>query len=132
MAGYKKFKKHPPAQESLTKIERNVDSLMAHDRFNTDIAPELQKLLASGASSKEIMKRFSNYAAARLMTIALASGDEKAAMAAIKDVLDRAEGKATETKKIEHSMADMDDRDLDALLKSEIAELEHMEGDEEE
>lgn len=132
MAGYKKFKKNPKKADSLTTVERNVDSLMAHDRFNEEIAPELQKLLAKGASSKEIMKKFANYASARLMTIALASSDEKAAMAAIKDVLDRAEGKATETKKIQHSMAEMDDRDLDALLKSEIAELENMDGDEEE
>lgn len=126
----KRFKKSPPKKDGLTKVEHEADNLIAYDRFKQDIAPELRKLLAKNASSSEIIKKFSNYATARLMTIALAEKDPKTAFAAIKDVLDRAEGKAVERKRLEHSMSNIEDRDLDALLKSEMAELENM-GDEE-
>lgn len=130
MKKIRKFKKSPPKSDTLTEVEQNVENLQAYDRFQTEVSPELRKMLAAGASSKDIMKKFSSFAAARLMTIAMASGDEKSAIIAARDILDRVEGRATETKRLEHSLAAADDRDLDALLKSEMAELENMDNGE--
>lgn len=121
MADYKsRGKRTAPVNRS--KIEHTVDQLMAFERFRTEIAPELQEMLLKGATSKQILKKYDNYVAAKILTIALTEPDSSKALAACKDLMDRAGGKATETKKIEHSLQQTDDKELDALIKSEMAD----------
>lgn len=129
MANYKKRARSKHHGKNNTKQEDVVDQVIAFERFQKEIAPELREMLLSGASTKEILKKFEPYAAARMLTIALAAPDERSAISAIKDILDRSAGKAVERKKVEHSMADMDERDLDALLSSELAELDDIEAE---
>ena len=101
------------------KMARNLDDLEAFENFQAEILPELQKLIRKGASADEIYKKFQAHAAARAVTIALTDGDTAKRLAAIKEVLDRAVGKPTETKKVEHKFDKLRDEELDALIMSE-------------
>ena len=131
MANYKR-KKKPPAKDQRTETENVADQLMAFERFRTEIAPELQQMLIKGATASEIFKKYENYAAARALSIAFTETDSGKAMSAIKDILDRTQGKAVERRKLEHSMANIDDKDLDALLASELDDLDALEAEYEE
>lgn len=122
MANYKRRKKHAPTKTAPNDVEQTTDQLLAFERFRTEIAPELQEMLYQGKGTKEILKKFESYAAAKILTIALTEQDSGKALAAAKDILDRSHGKATETKKIQHQLADVEDRDLDALIMSELSD----------
>ena len=112
--------KKPKFKVSSGKEEDLLDEVEAFYKWKKEIAPELRQMLLDGCSSKEIAKKYVSFCTARLVTIALSSKDETKALAASKEILDRAEGKATEMKKIEHQFQEMEDSQLDALLKSEL------------
>lgn len=115
-------------QEELADL---LDRKYFLEKMADEVLPEIQKLVATGASADSIYKKFSALAAARTITIALSDPDTGKAMSAIKEVMDRAQGKAVERKKLEHTLNDISDKELDALLKSEEAELSKLEADEE-
>lgn len=121
-------KKKNLRSDRLTKQEAATEEKLAFDEFKENIAPQLRKMLAGGASSKDIMRAFENYAAARTVTIALTEEDTGKALAAIKDIMDRTQGKAVERKKLEHSMADLSEHELDALLLAEEDDLARLKG----
>jgi hypothetical protein len=104
-------------------MESTVDDVIAYQEFKEKIAPELRNMLINGASAKEMLKKYENYAVAKLLTIALSDKDSGKALAAVKDILDRSQGKAVETKKLEHTMNDLSDEELDALLLSEAEDV---------
>jgi hypothetical protein len=58
--------------------------------------------------------------AARMLTIALKEPDAARALTAMKDVLDRAQGKAVEKREVKMELEGLSDSDLDARL-SELA-----------
>lgn len=122
MPNYRRRGKREPTEKQMSKIEHTADQLMAFERFREEIAPELQQMLLKGASTKQILKKFESYAAAKILTIALTETDSQKALSAAKDILDRSHGKATETKKIKHELAEIEDKDLDALIMSEVAD----------
>ena len=105
-------------------MEDRLDDLDEFMQFRKKIIPELREMLLSGLTDKQILAKFSKHVSARLVTIALTEPDNGKALAAVRDLLDRVNGRATEHKKIEHQMADLTDQQLDALLKSEEASLE--------
>jgi hypothetical protein len=57
---------------------------------------------------------------ARLVTEALTNADATKAIAAIKELSDREWGKATEHKEIAHKLGRLEEKELDAILLSEI------------
>ncbi|NIO44963.1 MAG: hypothetical protein GTN36_05430 [Candidatus Aenigmarchaeota archaeon] len=123
MANYKKKSKK---RTSLTSIEEQVDDLLLLDRIKREIGPEIREMLLKGASAKEISKKYAAYAMARITQIALTDPDSSKALSAAKDLIDRADGKATETKKIKHEFEEMSDTELDAILKSSEEDLESL------
>lgn len=129
MGNYKKAARSKHRADIISKQEDVTDQVLAYERFRTEIAPELQEMLLRGASDKEILSKYKSYAAAKILSIALTEDDAGKALAAAKDILDRSSGKAVERKKVEHSMADMEERDLDALLASELEELDEIEAE---
>lgn len=48
--------------------------------------------------------------------------DSKTALAAVKELLDRLEGKVTEKKEVTHAMAKLKDEELDALVLTALDE----------
>jgi hypothetical protein len=106
------------------KMVRNLDTLKAYDEFRNNILPALQKKVLEGATAEEIYKTFESYAAARNITIAMTDPDTGRALSAIKDILDRTQGKAKERTEHVHKYAKLKDEELDSLLMSELTDLE--------
>lgn len=101
-----------------------LDDLAEFEEFRDEILPALRKDIKSGMSHKDMEKKYLGLAAARKITIALREPDSAKALAAIKDMQDRADGKATEHRVSTHKFEALPDNELDAVLKSEIADLE--------
>jgi hypothetical protein len=97
-----------------------LDELAAFEEFRKEIMPQLQQDLKDGLAAEQIFKKYAHFAAARGITIALTDKDAGRALTAIKDILDRTQGKAVERKEIKASISELPDEQLDALLESAI------------
>lgn len=102
------------------KMARNLDALAEFEQFQADVLPALRKDLAAGMSAEALYKKYQSMAAARNITIAATSQNEGTALAAIKDILDRAGGKAKERSEVTHKMQNVPDDQLDALIMSKL------------
>lgn len=103
---------------------RNIDDLALHDEMMMGILGSVKQDLALGLTSEEIMKKYSGIAAARIVSIAATEADSGKALAAAKDLMDRVHGKAKEVKDVTHRLAQIDEKQIDAILISEISALE--------
>lgn len=115
----KRAKKKKSGHRAETRITSIIDQLNAFEEFRQDVLPRLRSVLAKGYSAEQIYKEFSDLAAARAITIAMTEQDSSKALAALKEVLDRAHGKATERKELKTTISSLSDEELDALLHSE-------------
>lgn len=111
----------PSRNRAEDKMVRALDQLAEFEQFKEEILPALRKDLASGLEAKDIIKKYRAMAAAKIVT-GMFLPLHPNAQAAAKDILDRGDGKATESKKIEVKYGDVADEDLDALLKSKLGE----------
>lgn len=103
---------------------RNIDDLMIHDDLMSGILSSVKKDLAAGLTGPEIMEKYAAIAAARTVTIAATEFDSGKALQASKDILDRAYGKAREIKDVTHRLAQVDEKQIDSLLITELESLE--------
>lgn len=108
-------------------MAKAIDQLAEFEEFKARILPAIQKDLKAGLSAKEIREKYAAMVQARLVTDALATEDAGKAAAIGKDVLDRVEGKATEKREVTHRYADLKEDEIDAILRSEMEELEQLE-----
>ncbi len=102
---------------------RNIDALATFDSIFSGTLAEIQKDVAAGLTSEQIVKKYAALAAARTASIALTSENEATALAASKDILDRSQGKAVERKIVKHAMNEAEEREIDALLESKLKEV---------
>ncbi len=121
---------HPMYSSSINeakhaKLQKN---LAAFEEFQGTILPDLQKDLKKGMTPAQIREKYVALLQARIITDALRTEDPAKALAVAKDLMDRVEGRATEKKEVTHKFKDMKEEELDAILKSEIEELNDMEG----
>lgn len=86
--------------------------------------PKLRALIASGAKTEEILEQGRALAAARLVTIAATDEDSGRALSAIKELLERKDGKVADKKQIEHKFTKMSDQELDALVLSRMSDAD--------
>lgn len=112
------------AETAMTSL---IDQLVEFEEFRSTILPAIKKDLMKGMNAKQLREKYAALVQARQLTTAIASADEMRASAAARDIMDRAEGKATERKEVTHRYAELKDEELDAILKSEEEELKHME-----
>jgi DNA replication protein DnaD len=96
------------------------------EKFKTELLPALQKDLLSGATAPELREKYLALVQARLISEALTNPDAAKAAAAAMDIINRAEGKAVEKRETKHTFENLKDEEVDAILKSEIEELEDM------
>lgn len=99
-----------------------LDALAQYEEFKSTILPAVQKALLEGKTAKEIYKMFAPMAAARTVTIAAREVDSSKALAAAKDIMDRAEGKAAEKITHTHHYENLTDDELDAQIISRAEE----------
>lgn len=111
------------------KHAENLDKLAQFQEFVETIPEDLRKDILTGMKSHEILKKYENMAAARAVVIAMREPDSGKALAAAKDIMDRASGKAVERKQIQHQLHQVSDEEFDALLASELETLDEMESE---
>lgn len=97
-----------------------IDELEAFSNFKEEILPVLRKALSDGMKAEDIYKKFQAYAAARTVSIAAMEPDSSKALAAAKDIMDRAGGRATEKQEVTHKFDAVPDDQLDALIRSKL------------
>ena len=102
--------------------DEELAKLAEYEEFKLSILPAIQKALLEGATAKEIYKMFAPLAAARTVTIAAREVDSSKALAAAKDIMDRAEGKAAEKITHTHHYENLSDDELDAQIVSRAEE----------
>ncbi len=127
MSNKKNRRPHNPAEKRMAQL---IDDVSVFEEFKNDILPELRKMLKAGASAEEIYTFAQSYTAARTVTIALTEEDSGKALTAIKDVLDRTQGKAKERVEHEHRYGKLPDNELDALIESRLSEVDSEHTDE--
>lgn len=121
-------KRRPKSNKVENRMVSAIDNLAAFEEFQDEILPELRKMLKVGASAEAIYKKATAVAAARAVSIAVRDPDSSKALSAIKEILDRSGGKATERQEVSHKLEKLPDEQLDALLLSKLQEAdEHVE-----
>ena len=93
-----------------------IDDLAEFEAFKQEILPKIREQLAKGAATKDILNTARAVAVGRLAMIAALEGNPDTALRAIKELLERTDGKVSEKKEITHQLASMRDEELDALL----------------
>lgn len=101
------------------RMAKNLDELSAWQDFKADILPMLRKDMTT-LSIPEMREKYERLLEARKISIALSEKDSSKALAAIKDIQDRSEGKSTEKKDGSRKYDRMTDDELDAMLLSEM------------
>lgn len=111
---------------------RALDTLAAYEEYTTEVLPLLRKAISEGWDASTIENHPTVRAAlvARQLSIGL-TGKPSEALAAIKDSRDRLDGKAVERKDVKLSLENAPDEEIDAKLKTLLAESELVTTDDE-
>jgi hypothetical protein len=110
-------------EERAANIHRD---LAEFEEFRETMLKAIRKDIRTGMKAKALREKYAAILQGKLITDALTSEDVKTTAVIAKDVIDRVEGKATEKKEVTHKFKDLKDEELDAILKSEIEDLEDM------
>lgn len=102
-----------------------IDALREFEEFRETLLPALRADIKAGMTPQAMRDKWKSIIQARLIQTAITSPDVQA-MAAAKDILDRADGRPTEKKEVTHRYAEMKDEELDAILASEEEDLRHL------
>jgi len=113
-------------RKSEKDLIETLSQLEEFERFKRELLPALQKDIFSGMTANQLREKYASYLAGREISIGLGSRDEKAALAAIKNTIDRSEGKAVEKQEITHRLEQLPDKQLESLLSSELATLNNI------
>lgn len=100
-----------------------LDDLAEFEDYRREVLEAVRKDIARGLNPKQIREKYQAQVQARLLTLALTSKDEKIALSASKDLIDRQEGRATERKEITGKLDLLSDEQLDAKLQTELMDL---------
>ena len=103
---------------------RSLDELAEFQEYRDKILRRFHKMLKDGAEPQEILKVAQSLAAARLGSMAATEFDSGKALSAIKDLLDRTQGRATEKKEVQHKFEKLTDEELDSLVASKLGALQ--------
>lgn len=101
---------------------RALDQLAEYAEFQEMFLPAIRKALMGGASSEKILAQFKPLVAARLVQLGL-TGSETAALGAIRELMDRVDGKAVQKQEHTHKLAKLPEQELDAVIQSKLKKL---------
>lgn len=123
-------KRRPDLSRRAAHEEMKADQLHKDladfEEYKEQLLPAIRRDLKAGLTAKQIREKYVAYLQAKMIARGIMTDDASQSIAIAKDVIDRVEGKATEKKEVSHRFADMSDKELDAILKSEEEELEAM------
>lgn len=123
----KNTRRKASASNTQTRAAGLLDDLKEFNEFRSEILPVLREALKAGTDAETIYKKFQAYAAARMVSIAATEIDSAKALSAIKDILDRTQGKAKERQEVTHRLSSLPEEQLDAILLSKLKDQQ--EGD---
>lgn len=103
-------------------MAKAIDKMQRFQEFEESILPQLREDLKKGITTEDMAKKYSKYAMARLISIAMTETDSSKAKAAAADVVDRGLGKATEKKEVSHRLEKLPEEQLNALLLTELSD----------
>lgn len=112
--------------KAVTQKVMLYDELCEFEEFRQEILPALRADIRLGKSPKELREKYLALMTARQISIGLTNENAAVALTAIKDLQDRAEGKAVEKKVVTHQYAELKDNELDAMLLSEVDDLNYL------
>lgn len=101
---------------------RALDTLSEFEEFREMFLPPIRKALLGGASAEAILAQFKPLVAARLVQLGIA-GSESAALGAIKELMDRVDGKAVQKQELTHRLAKLPEEELNAVIESKLERL---------
>lgn len=110
--------KGPKFTDAYLRKKSDFDRFLTNKQFRENMMSELDEDLRKGLSADEIAKKYAPAMAVRAVTIAMTEADPSKALAAVKEVLDRGVGKATEKTEVTHKYQNLPDEELDAVLKT--------------
>lgn len=115
----------PRKNKAENQMIRALDRIRVLEEFESLLPiKDLREDIKKGLSADEIYKKYEHIAAARVAAIALAETNSSIALAAAKEMRDRATGKATEKKEITHKLGNLPDEELDAYLLTKLKDHE--------
>ena len=117
-------KQRPKANGAESRMVSLLDDLEKFQAFRKELAPALKADLKSGLTAVQLYEKYQGLAAARGISIMMSERDSGKALSAIKEILDRSQGKATEKKEVTHRFDKTKTEELDAILLSKLDELE--------
>ena len=123
-------KKRPKENVAERRGYQFLDDLSEFQRFQEKFLKIIRQDLDKGLSADAIYKKYEGFAAARAATIVMTEPDSGKALNAIKEIRDRASGKAKEVKEVEHKFSMLPEEELDAVLLSQLEELDDIQADE--
>lgn len=116
----------PKVNKEEDRVADLIDRIADYEDFVSNVLPALRKDVDAGMDSKTLRAKYAPLIQARVITEALTNPDAGKALTAAADLLNRHEGKATERKEVKHTLENLSDKELDAVLESEIQDLEEM------
>lgn len=116
--------KHWVPNREETRAVSTIDKLAAYEAFQEMVPKALREALLRGDAPDKLYKDHASIAAARVVQILTTEADSGKALAAAKELLDRVYGKATERKEVTHKYQDLSDEELEAILLSEVEDIE--------
>jgi hypothetical protein len=103
---------------------RSLDELAVSDELFSGVLEAVRTDIRKGLKTEDLLAKYAQLAAARVVTIAATDQDSGRALSASIDILNRTLGKAVERKQIHHKLDKVDDKQLDAILLTEIEALD--------
>jgi len=112
--------RRPRGNSVENRMVKALDNLQAYEEFCEGVLPLLRRAISEKWTPEQIENHPVVKAAivARQITTAVKDPDASKALAAIKDLRDRSEGKAIERKEVKHQFESLSDAELDARLKA--------------
>lgn len=102
------------------------DALKAFDTFRQELLPMLQEDILKGTPPEALRKKYLSYLTARQIQIGLTDPQSANALAAIKDLQDRTEGKPAQTNINVNKYEQLSDEQLDAAVLSANDDLKDL------
>lgn len=124
--GNKGRKRYDTLRHDQNRMANLLDDVAEFEEFRASTLKAIRKDIKNGMDAKKLREKWAAIIQGKLITDALTTDDVAKAATIGKDLLDRVEGKATEKKEVTHRLSGLNEKELDAVLQSEVQDLEDM------
>jgi hypothetical protein len=123
MAGNRRTNRYNNGRGDEARMAAALDERAEFEEFKAQILPKLRKMIKQGKSASDIYKFAESFAAAKAVSMAMSSPDQKIVLQSIKEILDRGTGRATERVELTTRYEALTDDALDRMLEQQEAQL---------